>query len=156
MTREEFNASMETVLAFYRRPRNAEDETEFRHYINTLYSLLRDWRADLFDRTCRELAMSLGPESKKPMGNEFKAVYIRLQETERSEIAARKVAEQVATAKPPTPEERLLSMLEEANGMKETGARFVLERAERMGLPLPGEVREILNAKLVEQKGKTS
>lgn len=136
MTRDQFNAAMEKILVFHRRPTSPDAIEDFRRYMDGLYGAMYAMEAGLFDQTCGELLKTLEPGHGKPWASQFWAVYHKLSEA---------LAVKTTT---PTPRmsngETHLWLIETAKRLRPSGARFVLEAVGKGRVSFPQDVIEIL------------
>lgn len=142
MTREEFNACMQQLLVFFRRPRSEGEIEDFKLYMDGLYSHLGPLRADLFHRTCFDMAGSMDKGEGKPEVARFKAIYASLVERERTE------GKVIALPPAMTPEQNREVMVKAATMLSASGARMAMTRAAQLGITLLPEVVTILEAKI--------
>jgi hypothetical protein len=141
MMRNEFDASMERIHAFYASPKDKDASAHLQKYLDALYDTMKRLPQYEFELTCKELVNDLSP-MKRPMAREFNA-------------ARQRIAAQFRTSQSPgfvemTKADSDAWCLKEARNMGPLGAQEVLKKIDKDGIVMPDGVV----AALVESAGK--
>lgn len=77
MTYEDFEKSMDRILAFYAAPKRLDGREELTRYMQALYQSVKRINAAEFERVCQIVSDELSP-IKKPVPAHFHSAYARI------------------------------------------------------------------------------
>jgi hypothetical protein len=77
MTYEDFEKSMDRILAFYSTPKRLDGREELTRYMQALYQSVKRINAAEFERVCQIVSDELSP-IKKPVPAQFHSAYSRI------------------------------------------------------------------------------